>query len=214
MIFMNNSTIDVTLDRLGFTLNSYVETILVTRNSDSSYNAAPMGVIRTINGLKVKPFNSTKTCFNLHNGNRASINITSDPVIFLKTAFKEELKEFFRVKDWVFDGIDATIMAKKLREVRFSDIRTSFTLDPVKISIYRKEPVVFSRGRSEAIEAVIHTTRVKAFHYESRDAEVEKLVEKLKASFDVINRVSSKDSPEASVMRSIKRLLDEWGVDI
>ncbi len=214
MIPMIETTKGATLDKLGFTLNSYVETILATRNLDGSFNAAPMGIIRTSNGLEVKPFNSTKTYLNLHKGNGASINITDDPVIFLKTAFKEELKDSPRVRDWVVDGVDGVILVEKMGEAELSDIRSSFTLEPVKISIYRKEPTVFSRGRAEAIEAVIHATRVKVFHSEGREAEVLRLTERLKTCFDVINRVSSKESAEAGVMKSIKGLLEEWGVTI
>jgi hypothetical protein len=212
LIHMNETEIVSTLERLGFTENSYVETILVTRNRDGSYNAAPMGVIRVNNRLEVKPFNSTTTYENLLRGDLTSINVTDDPMLFLQTAFKDELDESPNVKEWRVDGAVAVIMAEKKGEATLSDIRASFTFEPISISMYRNEPSVFSRGRAEAIEAVIHATRVKLFQSEKREAEVKELIEKLDACFDVIKRVSSDDSAEMMVVKSIRALLEIWGV--
>jgi hypothetical protein len=208
---MNKIEISATLQRLGFTEDSYVETILVTMNPDGSHNAAPMGVIRVNKGLEIRPFKSSTTYMNLLRSHQASINITDDPMLFLQTAFKDELDESPIIEDWRVDGVDAVIMADKKREAKLSDIRASFTFEPVSISIYEETPTVFSRGRAEAIEAVIHATRVKVFHSERRNAEVGELLEKLEACLSVIKKVSSEESGEMKVARTINKLLEKWG---
>ena len=212
MIHMNETEIGATLERLGFTPDCYVETILVTMNPEGSYNAAPMGVIRVKNSLEVRPFKSNTTYENLLKRHKASVNITDDPMLFLQTAFKDELDESPSIIDWRVDGAEAVVMAEKRGQATLSDIRASFTLEPVSISIYREEPTVFSRGRAEAIEAVIHATRIKVFQSERKITEVGELLEKLESCFNVIKRVSSEESAEVKVMKSIQGLLEKWGI--
>ena len=50
---------DKTLQLLGFTHDSIVETIMVTVNSDGTYNAAPMGVINRGGFIEARPFRSS-----------------------------------------------------------------------------------------------------------------------------------------------------------
>lgn len=212
LIHMKESEIGAVLDRLGFTEGSYSETILVTVNTIGSFNAAPMGVIRVCDSLVVKPYKSSATYVNLQKSPQASINITDDPMIFLLAAFKGELEDAPRVDEWRVDGSDAVVIAEKRGEEELSDIRASFTLEPVSVRLYNEAPTVFSRGRAEAIEAVIHATRVKVFQSEGKLSEVMELLGKLEACFDVINRVSSKESTEREVSETIKELLERWGI--
>ena len=214
MIHMNATEIDNTLDLLGFTLNSFVETILVTRNLDGSFNPAPMGVIRQDGQLIIRPFKSSATYKNLVASDRVSINITDDPELFLITAFKDDFDELPTVSDWVLEGSDATIIADKISENSFSDLQASFTLEPVTLSISNKMPRVFSRGRAEAIEAIIHATRIKVFHTESHEDKAKELLEKMNASFNIVMRVSDSTSAEAKIVGTLKLLLEKWGVEL
>jgi hypothetical protein len=209
---MKENNISKTLKKLGFTENCIVEIILVTKNESNNYNAAPMGVIRKNNMFEVSPFKSSTTYRNLHKTKHASINITNDPMLFYKTAFKNQSKDTFHINDWIIEDSNASIMVEKKREVMFSNIRASITLNPIKIFINKKEPTVFSRGRAEAIEAVIHATRVNAFHSKKREIEVEELLKKIKNSFNVITRVSDKNSAEMKVVENLKNLFEKWGI--
>ena len=182
---MNSTKIDATLDLLGFTQNCFVETILVTRNKDRSFNPAPMGVIRDGKLLEIRPYKSSITYGNLDESTHVSINLTDDPMLFLKTSFKDEFKEVPKVIDWILDGSDATIMAEKTSESDYSPLQAAFTLEPISLTISNKTPRVFSRGRAEAIEAIIHATRIKVYQSENQENKVKELYEKMTASFNI-----------------------------
>jgi len=212
MIHMNTE-ITATLDLLGFTQNSFVETILVTRNNDGSFNPAPMGVIRQGKLLEIRPYKSSTTYRNLMTGNMVSINITDDPMLFLDSAFKDELDRLPVVDDWVLMGSDATIIAEKISRTDISEQQASFTLEPITLSITNKMPSVFSRGRAEAIEAIIHATRIKVFHHENQEDKVKELMGKMILSFNIISRVSDSSSAEVKIVQKLKYLLVKWGVE-
>ena len=209
-----NSEITATLDLLGFTQNSFVETILVTRAEDGSFNPAPMGVIRQDELLEIRPYKSSTTYRNLMTGNMVSINITDDPMLFLVSAFKDELDRLPVVDNWVLMGSDATIKAEKISQTDISEQQASFTLDPLTLSITNNMPKVFSRGRAEAIEAIIHATRIKVFHAEKREDKVKELLGKMTASFDIVIRVSDSSSAEVKIVQILKSLLGKWGIEI
>jgi len=209
-----NSEITATLDLLGFTQNSFVETILVTRAKDGSFNPAPMGVIRQDELLEIRPYKSSTTYRNLMTGNMVSINITDDPMLFLVSAFKDELDKLPVVDNWVLLGSDATLIAEKISQTDISEQQASFTLDPLTLSITNNMPSVFSRGRAEAIEAIIHATRIKVFYAEKREDKVKELLGKMTASFDIVIRVSDSSSAEVKIVQILKSLLGKWGIEI
>ena len=203
-----NTEITATLDLLGFTQNSFVETILVTRDNDGSFNPAPMGVIRQGKLLEIRPYKSSTTYGNLMTDSRVSINM-----MFLDAAFKDELDRLPVVDDWVLMGSDATLIAEKISQRDFSEHQASFTLEPITLSITNKMPSVFSRGRAEAIEAIIHATRIKVFHRENQEDKIKELFEKMTQSFNIISRVSDSSSAEVKIVQKLKSLLGKWGAE-
>ena len=213
LIKMNSTKMLTTLERLGFTEGDIVESILITRDEKGGFNPAPMGVIRDLNLLEVRIFKSSNSFKNLINDGKASINLTDDPLLFHKAAFKEDLGETPLITDWILNGSDTTIYAEKHSGKDFSDNRHSFFLNPVSIKITKKEPTVFSRGRAQAIESIIHSTRIKFFHSEDRIQEVKSLLELVDWCFNVINKVSHPDSNALKVVNSLKELFEQWGVD-
>jgi len=211
---MNEAQVICSLEKLGFPEDCIVETILVTRNKDGSYNAAPMGVTRNGAALIVRPFKSTQTFKNLSLGGSASINLSDSPHLFLATSFKEEVDDQPNIDEEGLEGADATIHSETGEMFIETDLRASFSLTPRDIKIKSPHPTVFSRGRSEAIEAIIHATRIQVFNEESRDSEVQKLVDEVKGNLDVIRRVSKDGSQEIEVAEKILSLIKKWGVSI
>lgn len=211
---MNEAQAIDSLDRLGFPERCIVETILVTRNRDGSYNAAPMGVTRDGVSLIVRPFKSTQTFTNISLGGSASINLTDRPHLFLATTFKEEVEDQPAVDENGLEGADATIQTEIGKMFDESELRASFTLTPRDIKIKSPYPTVFSRGRSEAIEAIIHATRIQVFSEEGHDPEVQTLIGKVRENIDVINKVSSEGSVELIVAERLLSLIRKWGVAI
>ncbi|HUS79127.1 MAG TPA: DUF447 domain-containing protein [Patescibacteria group bacterium] len=202
------------LTKLGFT-EGIVEVILTTVNSDGSPNAAPMGVRMTESEvLEVSPYKFSATYRNLVSDPRGCVNVSSDPGVFLVTAFKDEAFPGF--KEPRFDGLrlmpsDAHIPVERLSSEDISYLRAAFKLKVSEVEVSRPLPRVFSRGRTEAIEAVIHATRIEAFTAEGRTDEVETLIRLFRESRDIVLRVSSPDSTEVKVVKELERLIEGWG---
>ena len=211
---MNEAQVIDSLERLGFPEKCIVETILITRNKDGSYSAAPMGVTRNGSTLIVRPFKSTQTFTNLSHGGSASINLSDNSRLFLATAFKEDVEGQPNVDESGVEGADATIQTETGEMFNKSELRASFSLTPWDIKIKSPHPTVFSRGRSEAIEAIIHATRIQVFNEEGRDSEVQTLIGKVRDNIDVIKKVSSEESREYIVAEKLLSLIKKWGVPI
>jgi hypothetical protein len=211
---MKPSELEGTLQRLGFTENRIVEIIMITINSDGSFNPAPMGVRRQGDHLEARPFTTSHTYRNLTRNSVASINVTDDPILFLKTAFKNELADDTNILELSLEGSDATIIVEKTGEDAFSSSQASVILRSKQVVIHNDSPTVFSRGRAMAIEAIIHATRVPVYQSRGDEAKVEGLLQSMRYCFDVISRVSDSDSPEIQVVDSLRTLLEKWGVSI
>jgi hypothetical protein len=210
---MKASDIKHTLHELGFTENCIVETILVTTNPDGSNNPAPMGIVFDGALLECRPFNTSNTCRNLTNEREASVLVFNNPIVFLKTAFKDEIVDLGTI-DETLDKAEAIVLTTKTGETTLSDLKTSFRLQPIDITIKNDKPLVFSRGRAMAIEAIIHATRVKVFNSQNQESEVKSLLTRMRYCFNVIQRVSDVGSVEMIVVDALKKLMKDWGISI
>jgi hypothetical protein len=213
LVSMKDADMLFTLRRMGFTANGVVEVILVTRGADGKLNAAPMGA-RLVEGLlEVRPYKANQTYRNLGRGGEAALNVTHDPLLFLAAAFKGEAVDVPKVcADMSLQEADSCIYVAVQDEARFSDAQASFKAEPIKIVIEREYPIVFSRGRAEAIEAVIHATRVKVFQEQRMVREVRELTEMIARCAETVRRVSPVDSPEGRAMVELYRIMADWGV--
>ncbi len=211
---MKENEITSLLSELGFTKRCIVETIVVTRSQDKTLKASPMGVIRTADDMiEIRPYKTSLTYENLKRNIFSTINVTTSPMLFMATAFKEEIEyQPFIKEEMVIDGADAYILAKVISESSLTGIQASFMTKPTNIVIHRKIPQVFSRGRAEAIEAIIHVTRIKVFHEKGLMSEVEDLKKKFSECVSIINRVSVEDSEEVQVVKKLRLMMKEWGV--
>jgi len=187
---------------------------LITRNQDGSFNAAPMGVTRKGATLSVQPFKTSQTYENLMSEEPVSINISNDPLLFLATAFKDETDDHPTIDESGLKSADAVIYSETGGLLDESELRATFSLLPKEVVIKSPYPTVFRRGRSEAIEAIIHTTRIQVYHNQSHDTKVLKLIEKVKDNLNVIKKVSSEGSPEAITAKKLLFLMEKWGVAI
>jgi len=211
---MKPSDLEDTLQGLGFTENSIVEIIMLTKNPDGTNNLAPMGVIKKGDHLEVRPFTTSHTYSNLTQNNIASLNITDDPFLFLKTAFKPEIEKETIISELSLEGSDATIIAEKTEENTFSSSQASIMLRPKQVVIHKDSPTVYSRGRAMAIEAIIHATRVPVYHSMGDESKVQSLLQNMRYCFNIIERVSDFNSHEMQVVDTLRSLLEQWRVSI
>lgn len=213
-MLMNEAQVTESLSKLGFSQECIAEIILVTQNQNGSFNAAPMGVTRKGTTLTVQPFKTSQTYENLMRGDPVSINMSNDPLLFLATAFKDEVDDQPIIGEMGLSCADAVIYSETGGMLDESELRATFSLLPKDVVIKSSYPTVFRRGRYEAIEAIIHATRIQVFHNQSQDTKVLKLKEKVRNNLNVIKKVSTEDSPEAITAKKLLFLMEKWGVDI
>lgn len=212
---MTKAKIKQRLDELGFDKGSVNEAIVTTVNPDGSPNAAAMGVLRVgPKTLEIKPFKTSSTYRNLLRYPRACINITCDPALFLITTFKNERLQGFPKasigRDLRLESSDAYVFVDVIDREDISEIRSRFRCLASYVEVGRTMPRVFSRGRSEAIEAIVHATRIEVFTREGRQGCVERLIKRFNACKDVVGRVSAQDSTEARVIQALDELIVSW----
>jgi hypothetical protein len=212
---MKGKSIEVKLDELGFRTGSISEVILTTISPDGTPNAAPMGVLRTgPDNFEIRPFKTSSTYRNLLGHKRACVNITTDPGLFLVTAFKREHFEGFREasfkNDMRLEASDAHMPVEVIGGREVSDDRARFTCKVSSVEVCNPIPRAFSRGVAAAIEAIVHATRIEVFTHEAKQAEVERLIRRFFECKDVVERVSAPNSTEARVIRELERLIACW----
>ena len=212
---MNGKSIEIKLDELGFKTGSISEVILTTMNPDGTPNAAPMGALRTgPRTLEIRPFKTSNTYRNLLGHKRTCLNITTDPGLFLVTAFKGERFEGFRGTSFKnnmrLEASDAYVSVEVVGGREVSDDRALFTCKVSTVEVYKPIPRAFSRGVAAAIEAIVHATRIEVFTSEAKQVEVERLIRRFSECKDVVERVSAPDSTEARVIRELERLIACW----
>jgi len=212
---MDRKEIIELLDKLGFSRDCIVETILTTRRSDGTPTSAPMGVVRRGSCLlEIKPFRSSETYLNLLVEPRACVNITDDPGLFLATAFKDEnLYGFSRpitYSNLVMDEATAAVSIEVTSRRDISNERGCLSARVLSIEVLQSLPRVFSRGRAEAIEAIIHSTRIKVYSKMGFLRDMEKLIHQFNSCKEVVERVSSSDSVEVEVINTLSEMVNQW----
>ena len=203
------------LEEMGFQMGGINETILTTENPDGSFNAAPMGVHRASHEvLELRPFKSSSTFMNLLNNPKACINVTDDPGLFFVTAFKGKTVEGLAApvidKNMRLISAFAHIFVEASRSSDISEIRACFTCHVKDVTAPAMTPRSFSRGRAEAIEAIIHATRIEVFSKEGGLEDVERLIKRFAECKDVIERVSAPDSVETRVVGELEKMIAVW----
>ena len=203
------------LEEMGFQIGGISETILSTVNPDGSFNASPMGVHRISHEvLELRPFKSSSTFRNLLKNPKACINVTDNPGLFFATAFKDRAVE--GLEDPVIDQdmrllpAFAYIFVDAYRSKDISEIRACFTCRVKEILAPVMTPRSFSRGRTEAIEAIIHATRIEVFSKEGGLGDVERLIKRFAEYKGVVDRVSGPDSVEARVIGELEKMIAVW----
>ena len=210
---MNQYPISETLDRLGFSKGNIIEIILTTLNPNGTINAAPMGVVRDqTNSIIVRPYKSSNTYRNLKKSRKACINTTNKPELFFITAFKDINSDLFpqpTFQDLAIREADASIHIEVSKEEDVNFDRPFFFSKIASINISNLFPIAFSRGRSQAIEAVVHATHLEYQIKMSKLLEEDR-VKQFNRCKEVVQNVSLINSPESMVVLEIEKLLLSW----
>jgi hypothetical protein len=212
-----------TLTDLGFSKDAIVETVVSTYNVDGQPNAAPMGAtIDSPQRLAFRIYTSALTYKNLQAKRCAVVNVTSDPEVFYRTAFKEANPNGKLPLEW-FEKAE-TVDAPRLRaagariEVAVENAvpldaeRAEVLCDVKLIKASTVLPRAYCRALYATIEAVIHATRVKVFIGQAdrqKQEQALKLLEKIRQCHDVVNRVAPR-SRYSEIMADLTQRIDSW----
>jgi hypothetical protein len=212
-----------TLADLGFSKEAIAETIVSTYSVDGQPNAAPMGATTdSLQRVVLRIYTSSLTYKNLQSKKCAVVNVTSDPEIFYRTAFKEANPKGKMPKEW-FEKAE-TVDAPRLRtadahiEVAVVDVtpldaeKTEVTCEVKLLRASTVLPQAYCRASSATIEAIIHATRVELFlkHGDRQKQEQAlKLLEKIGACQNVVNRVAPR-SRYSEIMDDLNQRVDSW----
>ncbi len=214
-----------TLTDLGFSKRVIVETIVSAYSVDGQPNAAPMGAtMENPQRMILRIYTSSLTYKNLQSKKCAVVNVTSDPEVFYRTAFKEANPNGRLPQEW-FERAEK-VDAPRLRaadahiEVAVADIapfdveRAEVTCEVKLVQASSVLPKAYCRALSATIEAIIHATRVKAFltHADRQKREQAlKLLEKIRQCRNVVNRVAPR-SRYSEIMADLNQRADSWRV--
>jgi hypothetical protein len=163
------------------------EVIVTTKSAEGKPNAAPIGIITTVDddGARahhVKLYRGSQTLANVLETDTLAANVTTDAVLFVQTAFENLSAECFTD----FAGFpvlrEATawiIFTSELVEEREEYLRFQLCSPAVKIN--RTEVKAINRGLNAVIEATILATRVSITKEERKREELRKELERYAA---------------------------------
>jgi len=208
---------------LGFSMGVIVETLVSTYGLDGQPNVAPMGaIIEETRFMVLRIYTSSLTYKNLQAKKCAVVNVTSDPELFYRTAFKE-VNPDGRIPQELFEKAE-TVEAPRLRtadahiEVTVVEIahydseKAEVTCEAKLVRASNLLPKAYCRASFAAIEAVIHATRVKYFLLHGGREKHEKalqLLEKISDCQEIANHVAP-SSRYSEIMKDLTQRIEVW----
>jgi len=211
------------LAELGFSKNVITEAIVSTYNLDGQPNAAPMGVImHNARNIVIRPYTATQTSKNLQSKKCAVINVTSDPELFYRTAFKEANPEGRIPPGWfqraeTVDAprmrmADATIEVELKDTSNFDKERINALCQVKLIRASKVLPQVYCRALYAVIESVVHATRIKVLIGDDPEQErVQSLLNMVDENSCLVKRVAP-NSLYSEIMDDLNRRIESWRV--
>jgi hypothetical protein len=159
------------------------EVIVTTKSAAGKPNAAPIGIISTVDddgarAHQVKLYRGSQTLANVLETGTLAANVTTDAVLFVQTAFETLPAEYFtefagfpvlrEAASWI-------IFTSELIEEREEYLRFHLCSQAGKIN--RKEVKAINRGLNAVIEATILATRLEMATNELEREELRKELE-------------------------------------
>src|SRR3990170_685398 len=206
---------------LGFQKGVIVETVVSTYGEDGKPNAAPMGVVmEDPQRIVIRPHTSSLTYKNLQSKRCAVVNVTSDPELFYRTAFKEANPEgriplgWFQRAETVdaprMRMADATIEVELKDTSNFDKERINALCQVKLIRASKVLPQVYCRALYAVIESVVHATRIKVLIGADPEQErVQSLLNMVDENSCLVKRVAP-NSLYSEIMDDLNRRIESW----
>ena len=208
------------LAKIGFAKNGIVETIVSTFDKNRNPTAAPIGVSMVDeNHITLSIFKTTKTYKNLEEKKCGAANITSDPILFHRTVFKDVNSEGKLPKEWFTQAsnVDAPYLRNADAFIEFRVTKLTGSSEKVKvlcrvhkILIIRKNLIqVYHRAKSAVIESIIHATRIEVFLASGKNKKAKELIELVNHYNKIVNKVAP-NSTYSHIMTDIQHRIKKW----
>jgi len=208
------------LTGLGFRRNQIYEVVISTLGTGGKPNAAPMGIItRPPRTIIVRPFKTSLTYHNLKTERCGVANITLDPEVFFRTAFKRTYLGARIPVTWFTRSKTNNAPALKCADLKIPFTVTSlqnlganranFVCRVQDINIRRVLPRAYCRSDFAAIECVIHATRVREFLASGQDRKAAELMRLIRYYAKLAKRVSP-DSKNTWIIEKLLSYVGRW----
>ena len=209
------------LTSLGFVKEGIFETVVSTYRPDGRPNAAPMGVmLEDDECLSIRPFKSTLTYRCLMDKMAAALNITSDPLVYYRSVFKDanpggELPEEWFEKAEVVDAprlraAEASVEVDVVRCEDVGGVRAKILCRVRRIYLGGGCHVrAYSRAVHAAMESIIHATRIKFLLSKEERDKADRLVELVYHYDSVVRRVAP-HSVYSDIMDGLVSRIEAW----
>ncbi len=136
------------------------EVIVTTASKSGVPNAAPMGIVRQGGRYFIRMYSETTTFTNVSQTGYLAANLTSDPMVYVISAFRELSPEYFQFEE----GVIAPALKDSAGRVYFKcRVKDVVELEPLSVKVAKCMLPVFNRGFAAVIEATIVGTRMRFY---------------------------------------------------
>lgn len=207
---------EIDLSLIGMEKGRQYETIITTKNTDNTFNAAPIGVICSgPDVIVIRIFKGSHTLDNIIENREFIVNITYDPELFAVSTLQNLPQDSFD-EDMTLKDADAYFKCEVI-----SLIEAVKQSDPIKKKdeaivikskvtelVINKNTKAFNRGFSYVIESLTNFSRFDNVS----DAQKEDYLNKFREAYRVVKKVGRIDDIKA--MKEIKKELESKGYDL
>lgn len=207
---------EIDLSLIGMEKGRQYETIITTKNTDNTFNAAPIGVICSgPEVIVIRIFKGSHTLDNIIKNREFIVNITYDPELFavstLQNLPQDSFDEDMTLKDadayFKCEVISLIEAVKQSDPIKKKDEAIVIKSKVTELAI-NKNTKAFNRGFSYVIESLTNFSRFDNVS----DAQKEDYLNKFREAYRVVKKVGRIDDIKA--MREIKKELESKGYDL
>ena len=207
---------EIDLSLIGMEKGRQYETIITTKNTDNTFNAAPIGVICSgPDVIVIRIFKGSHTLDNIIENREFIVNITYDPELFAVSTLQNLPQDSFD-EDMTLNDADAYFKCEVI-----SLIEAVKQSDPIKKKdeaivikskvvelVINRETAAFNRGFGYVIESLTNFLRFDLVEGELKEF----YANRFREAYRVVNKVGTKQDIKA--MHKIKKELQAKGHDI
>lgn len=189
------------------------ETIITTKNSDGTPNAAPIGVTcKNESQIVLYLFEGTHTLQNIKSNGRFIVNILKDPLIFTQSTLGELSIDYFKMhkNEFYIEKTDAFFSAilTKSKEIEKEDNISKSKLTVItayvnEIIIKNEDVEPLNRAIFAIIESLVYSSRIDIVD----DKTARQYLDRITEMSRVVSRVGGKDHKKAmaQIIKMLKR---------